>query len=281
MNPSTSREPAEKRADRRRAARSLCGLALLLLQCGCSVLPPRLLSPDDRQSLGTIGVTAARYAPEVRIKGPGQRGGKAGIAIGGLGAAAATVASCLNPFAILTCPTMVLAMGALGATAGGVVGHQIDARITGAGIAAAAPDHLDDVRTQIALRDRVVQHARANTPYAFVAVDDSGPATRSDHPDYRSLSGSGIDTVLEVSVLDLTMEGRPRQGLFLAMASRVRIVRAASGAVVADEVLHYRSEAHPYERWAEKDARVFQSALESGFQHAAERISRELGGGGR
>jgi hypothetical protein len=74
------------------------------------------------------------------------------------------------------------------------------------------------------------------------------------------------------------MEGRPGQGLFLAMANRVRIVRTADGAVLGGEVFRYRSEAHPYERWTDKDAALFRTAVEAGFQHAAERIARSLGG---
>ncbi len=254
---------------------------LAVLQCGCAAAPPRLLSGPDKQQLGTVGVTAGRYAPDTRIKGPGQKGGKAGIAIGGLGAAAATVASCLNPLAFLTCPTMVLTMGALGATAGGVIGHQINARATGSEIEAAAPDNVDDPRTQRALRDQVIRHARARTSLAYVAIDDPAPASRTDKPDYRPLSGSGIDSVLEVTLLELSTEGRPMQGLFLAMTSRVRVIRASSGAVLGEEIIRYRSDAHPYEKWIDKDQSIFRTALERGYQSIAERIASELAAGPR
>ena len=174
-------------------------------------------------------MTAARYAPQTRIKGPGQTGGKAGIAIGGLGAAAATVASCLNPIAILTCPTMVLTMGALGATAGGVIGHQINAQVTGSKIEATGPEDLNEPRTQTVLRDRVVAPARAKTPLDYVVVNDPAPATPADQPDYRALAASGIDTVVEVALLEVSTEGRPGRGLWLALNSRIRVVRTASG----------------------------------------------------
>jgi hypothetical protein len=249
---------------------------LAVLQCGCAATPPRLLSGPDKQQLGTIGVTAARYAPDTRIKGPGQKGGKAGIAIGGLGAAAATVASCLNPVAFFTCPTMLLTMGALGATAGGVIGHQINARATGSEIEAAAPDDVDGAGTQLALRDQVIRHARAHTSLAYVAIDDPAPASRGDKPDYRPLSGSGIDSVLEVVLLELSTEGRPMQGLALAMTSRVRVIRAASGAVIGEQIIRYRSDAHPYAKWIDKDQNIFRTALERGYQSIAERIAGEL-----
>jgi len=249
---------------------------LVVLQYGCTATPPRLLSEPDKARLGTIGVTAARYAPDTRIKGPGQKGGTAGIAIGGLGAAAATVASCLNPIAFLTCPTMVLTMGALGATAGGVIGHQINARLTGSEIEAAAPDDVGDSRAQLALRDRVIRHARARTSLAYVAIDDPAPASRADKPDYRPLSGNGIDSVVEVALLELSTEGRPGQGLALAMTSRVRVIRAASGAVLGEAVIRYRSDAHPYEKWIDKDGNIFRTALERGYQSIAERIVGEL-----
>ena len=247
-----------------------------MLQCGGCAVTPRLVSEPDKARLGTVGVTAARYAPDTRIKGPGQTGGKAGIAIGGLGAAAATVASCLNPLAILTCPSMLLTMTALGATAGGVIGHQINARVTGSEIEAAAPDDVDDARTQRALRDWVVRHARAHAALDYVAIDDPAPASRADKPDYRPLSGSGIDSVVEVAVLELSTEGRPKQGLALAMTSRVRVIHAASGAVIGEETIRYRSDAHPYEKWIDKDGHVFRAALERGYQNIAERIVGEL-----
>lgn len=254
----------------------LCAL-LLVAQAGCKTAPPRLLSVQDRESLGTIGVTTGRFAPNTQIKGPGQRGGKAGIAIGGVSAAAAAAASCLNPLALITCPSMILMMGALGATAGGVIGHQIDARITGSGIAAAAPDNLDDPQIQIELRDRVIQHVRANTAYKYVAVDDPAPTSPADEPDYRALSGTGIDSVLEITLIELAMQGLPKQGLALAMTTRIRILRAANGAVMGEEIFRYRSDRHAYEKWTAKDAGLFRTALERGYQSLAERIAAELG----
>jgi hypothetical protein len=253
-----------------------CVVLLTALQCGCAAVTPRLLSEPDKASLGTIAVTAARYAPDTRIKGPGQKGGKAGIAIGGLGAAAATVASCLNPLAVLTCPAMLLTMTALGATAGGVIGHQINARLSGSEIEAAAPDDVDDPRTQLALRDWVIRYARGHTSLEYVPIDHPAPASRDDKPDYRPLSGSGIDSVMEVALLELSTEGRPGQGLALAMTSRVRVIRAASGAVLGDEIIRYRSDAHPYEKWIDKDGNIFRTALERGYQSIAERIAGEL-----
>jgi hypothetical protein len=250
--------------------------AVAVLQSGCSAMQPRLLSAQDRENLGTVAVTSARYAPQTRIKGPGQTGGAAGIAIGGLGAAAATVASCLNPVAILTCPTMVLTMGALGATAGGVIGHQINAHVTGAKIEATGPADLDDPRTQTVLRDRVVEHARSKTPLDYVAVNDPAPATPADKPDYRTLAASGIDTVVEVALLDVTTEGRPGGGLWLTMNSRIRVVRAANGAVIGDEIFRYRSDAHPYEKWKDPKENLLRAALEHGYQTIAERVAGEL-----
>jgi hypothetical protein len=275
MTATDNARPQRKYSTAMRAQVCLSAL-LVMLQCGCAATP-RLLSEPDKARLGTIGVTAARYAPDTRIKGPGQTGGKAGIAIGGLGAAAATVASCLNPLAILTCPSMLLTMTALGATAGGVIGHQINARVTGSEIEAAAPDDVDDARTQRALRDWVIRHARAHTTLDYVAIDDPAPASRADKPDYRPLSGSGIDSVIEVALLELSTEGRPKQGLALAMTSRVRVIRAASGAVIGEEIIRYRSDAHPYEKWIDKDENVFRTALERGYQTIAERIAGELG----
>ncbi len=262
------------RAGRKRIV-AWCAVLLGVLQCGCAPTPP-LLSGPDKARLGTIGVTAARYAPDTRIKGPGQTGGKAGIAIGGLGAAAATVASCLNPLAILTCPSMLLTMTALGATAGGVIGHQINARLSGSEIEAAAPDEADDARAQRALRDWVIRHARAHASLDYVAVDDPAPASRADQPDYRPLAGSGIDSVVEVALLELSTEGRPKQGLALAMVSRVRVIRADSGAVIGEETIRYRSDAHPYEKWIDKDGNVFRTEMERGYQRIAERIVGEL-----
>lgn len=250
--------------------------ALMVLLGGCVPGQPRLLSGQDREELGTVAVVAARYPPRTRIKGPGQTGGKAGIAIGGLGAAAATLASCVNPIAILTCPTMVLTMGALGATAGGVIGHQINAHVTGSRIEATGPEDLDDPRTQMVLRDRVVAHARATTRLEYVVINDPAPATPADKPDYRALSASGIGTVVEVALLDVSTEGRPAQGLWLAMNSRIRVISAASGAVIGEEILRYRSEAQPYEKWKDPEGNVFRAALERGYQTVAERVAREL-----
>ena len=124
-------------------------------------------------------------------------------------------------------------------------------------------------------RANVIRYARAHTSLDYVAIDDPAPASRADKPDYRSLPG-GIDSVLEVTLLELSTEGRPGQGLSLAMTSRVRVIRAATGAVIGEELIRYRSDAHPYEKWIDKDGHIFRAALEGGYQRIAERIAGEL-----
>jgi hypothetical protein len=114
-----------------------------------------------------------------------------------------------------------------------------------------------------------------------VAIDDPAPASRADKPDYRRLSGNGIDSVVEIALLELSTEGRPGQGLALAMASRVRVIRAASGAVIGEEMIRYRSDSHPYEKWIDKEGNIFRTALERGYQSIAERIAGELAAGPR
>jgi hypothetical protein len=268
--------------ERHAGLRLVAGLLALLalLQLGCAAKAPRLLSSQDRDGLGTVGVTAARYPPQARIKGPGQTGGVAGIAVGGVGAAAATIAACLpNPLALITCPSLVLTMTALGASAGGVIGHQINARVSGSKIEAAGPDGLDDPRMQKVLRDRVIEQVGARRP--SVAIDDPAPSGPADKPDYSVLAARGIDTVVEIALLELATEGRPAQGLSLALSSRIRVIRVASGAVIGEETFRYRSEGHPYEKWTDPESGVFRTTLERGYRSIADHVAEELTAGPR
>src|SRR5439155_882974 len=85
---------------------------------------------------------------------------------------------------------------------------------------------------QMMLRDQVLQIVRDRGSLNFVAVDDQQGSANGERIDYQALASTGIDTVLEVSLLRLGLAGQsginPPVSLF--MTARARLIRTADGA---------------------------------------------------
>ncbi|MCC7483392.1 MAG: hypothetical protein IT529_00250 [Burkholderiales bacterium] len=246
-------------------------IALLIVQSGCAVTPPRL-TDHEKANLGTIAVAAGRSTPAVRIQGPGTSGGLAGVAIGG-GLGVAVAAGCTpQPLMVISCGTVLLLSTALGAAAGGLIGSQVESHVKGKQVTEASRLPLDGIEIQIALRERVIQRARETTPFSFVAVELPGSAPAAGESGYGTFPDRGIDTLLEIDVLDVGTRRGHGELLALTMSCRARVIRVADRAVLAEGVYRYRSDERTYEAWTDGDAEVLRTSLESAYAGLAEQI---------
>lgn len=80
------------------------------------------------------------------------------------------------------------------------------------------------------VRDGVVTVGRVKTTYILTVLTDQGPSAPDERPDYRSLRQEGIQTVLEVVVESVALEGggnfdHANPSLALRMVVNVRWVR--------------------------------------------------------
>ena len=259
---------------------TLCG-ATLLAGSGCAgptrhpigirALPP---NADPRAELGLVAV-AAGSEPTVEIEISGRPASRtaatlldatagAGLPIMlGLGIGLST-----GPFA-----PFVIAAGIILAPAGLVVGTVVGLKSAGAGDwdaqERATRPTLASSTVHELLQDRVIMAAPARTQRSM-----------------RTVSGPDADTLLEVTVKRLALEGemkplfqRPREGssLALTMRARVRLIRTV------DNVELYRNEVNYSGRqrrvlgdWAADNATSLQQELHRAYGVVAEKIVADV-----
>ncbi len=242
----------------------LAVLALLVLgQVGCATLRP---SEETRAKLGTIGVASAQFTPQVNQETP-PRGSAAGAARGAVGGLAVG-----GPGGVLALPVLVPLFAILGAATAPSAEEVEKAEV-------ALERAFADLMIQDALRDRVFDLARTGTDAPVVLLRGRGPTTLHDKPDYRSETGEGINTVLEVRVLTIVLCGRCGPVLNfgnptfkLEVAARARLVQTLDGAELFTRSFFHRGGTDKFAGWAEKDAERLRAALNL----AAAEIAKEI-----
>jgi hypothetical protein len=230
----------------------------LVAQCGCTSgrsgrnsapvgLPP---PPGEavRSGLGKIAVTSGRFAPTFDIVGGPTKGAGEGASAGaGQGAKLGALAVyggtfVLGPFAILLIPLIAVgaAVGAIAGASSAEPAVKVEERE-----ATAASQVVAAQRIQDDFRDRVTAVGRAQTPHTLSVLADRGPSAAGERPDYRPLSQEGIQTVVEVGVESVTLEGSGRTidpPLWLVMTVNTRLVRTVDNAEVYANSLIYTGE---------------------------------------
>ncbi len=284
----------------RPASCSALALLVLLAPLGCAHYPLAPLSEGAQARLGTIGVVAARFPPEVDYRTPA-RGGAAGAAIGaakglgvglGLGALGAAVCVLSMGFALPACAaplmTPVLTVGyAVDQATQGVSGEEVAASEGAIRTALATPT------LQEALRDQVVRVAATRTPSSFVSLADQGPTQPSETSNYRHLASDGIDGVLELAVQQLALRslGSPGSGsiwsiraadlnpeLALVATTRLRVLKLTDGTELYSHTMEQRGRGATFTEWGANDAQRLREAVEQLTQELAAEIMRQVFG---
>lgn len=254
---------------------------------GCATLLPAP-SPSEtlRAELGTVGVVAARSAPETTLRIP-SRGPAAGAARGAGRGALVTVRTGFQAAAGTAGSGEAGALVALLAVAAGIalmpVGAVVGA-IHGAAVAQPAA-HVDAaeavVRRVLAtpgiherLRDGVAETARSRIARPRVVV----PVVLGEAAGYTSLANEGIDTVLEVSVSHLAVSGEWKVDppLEVRLTVQARLVRVSDGAVLHTFAPTSWSRRRSFVEWAWHDAEPLRQEVDRGLGALAEAVVEEL-----
>ena len=243
-------------------------VALLIFQLGCAGTGrlPEPPSEELRTHFGTIGVVSVQFMPEVEILTPAKgwvRGGARGAKnyVKKLGDAASQVGGDLGICAI------ACALSPFFALAGFIAG------------ARKAPPAVEvemteqkfnkyvhaSIEIQEKMRAQFLQVAKEQTHYTFVVLEDQVPATPDEKLSYDSLADHGIDTVIEIGVLNFGLRGNGREvnpSLSLFMTLRTRLIRVADGDLIYDATFRYESEEnHKFHIWAANKAQIFKEEL--------------------
>jgi hypothetical protein len=137
---------------------------------------------------------------------------------------------------------------------------------------------LAEWNPQEALRDRVVAMAQRQTRYPMVLLPTQDSPAPYAHVDYRSLTGEGVDTVLEVAVHQLALAGAwtPNPPLAVVLTVRTKLVRVVDGKDLYAHTLDYQSAPRKFTEWAANNAQPFRDELDQAYAVLAEKIVEEV-----
>jgi len=92
------------------------------------------------------------------------------------------------------------------------------------------------------------------------------------------LTSQGIDTALEIQILNSGLKGNGGVNPSLALSVDVRasLVRVRDGRELASVPLKYKSKRHKFTGWAANDARLLREEIERCNQTVAEEIAKEI-----
>jgi hypothetical protein len=265
----------------------------LILQLSCAQRERLPLSSDHeeplpppaevRENLGTIGVASGCFKPECSLEKQKSTTSVSKLAAGaakgaGKGAGEVLDAGCVTGARGSECIALVLAP--FGACIGCLVGaakseatEKSDAKSD-----ATLRNAFEQVNLQDITRDNILRIASKKTSYTFVNLGDQGPTTPAKESDYSFLASEGIDTVLEIAVLEAVLVGSEEiyPDLQFFMNLRVRIIRVRDGERLYVGTLTHKGKRYLYSMWAADNAALLREELKAGCEKLSERVVKLL-----
>jgi hypothetical protein len=264
-----------------KVVRSVLVLGVLFIfsvESGCSSMRlPAPMSSDQTSKLqervGNIGVVSVRYNPRAELQTPG----KGRLANAGRGAAELSKMT-FNAGAEAGNPGMVIAamiLAPIMAVAGGVSGALMaDSPDVVAKKEAALHDALSKMRMQEAMRDRFLEKTSTLSGFHFTKLDEEGPLTEVDQPDYRSLKKSGIDTIQELAVQEfgLAADNQLDPDLLFYMQLQARLVDTADNKPILIRTFTCESGRHKFAYWSGVEAQKFREEIDRCYDDLADQL---------
>jgi hypothetical protein len=264
-------------------------VAFVVSSCAGTPRPPPNLAHDVRSSLGTVGVITVGLPVGGEVDGPVGVGGQAAVGAlkggaigtaGGFGAGFALGLLC-GPGAFICSPVAALGGAVVGLVGGGTYGGIRRGRnaipeSTAAEIQTTLNQAIADRDLQADLRRRVLQH---NGSLAM-SIDLGVGATEIDAaPDYASMSDRGIETILELSLTQLTLagDGGSDPTLALSMSARARLIRTADKRELWNAAeMTYESPAASFSLWVMLDSGLLRGEIDKGVESLATQMGEAL-----
>ena len=259
-------------------------LAMVAGLAGCAqpTQVPRLLPPPPKESvrlgLTSVALAPGRFQPKFDVVDGPAKGVRQGAARGALLGAAYTLGGGAFGGPIGLVATVLLTP--VGAVGGGIVGGvtaesatKVEERVAAAGRSLLARKIQDDLVL------RVASIGREQTSSTFTLLADRGPRLPDELMDYRSLGEEGIQAVLEISVVELSLRGRTGEidpGLSLAIAVKTRLVRTDDDAqLYANSLTYSGGKGRTLVEWLD-DAEQLRIEVDRACEIVAEKIVDEV-----
>ncbi len=264
--------------------------SLLVLQCGCAntvALP--VPSQSERDKFGELAIVPVRYIPQSNFlinwrHKSGASVKQAALTAGGGTATTTFVAAAASPIAA---PVIILT-GIIGSGAMAVVDAERTSKgtvsaTTALDIESAISKAVTGLDVQKTFAEHLSSMLNKDTRRRFIIVDQAGPDKPEEHPDYAQLRDDGIDTVIEVAIKEIGLDGcimnnwecRPPHTLHFFMNAHARLVRVAEGTTPFEWQLDYKSGPHELTKWLADGGRVLGEEIEQAYRDLAERIYDE------
>jgi endonuclease YncB( thermonuclease family) len=249
-------------------------LLFLILQLSCAHKRPQPPPEKIEKNLGTIALASGSFKPEFSpqkrtselaaeaAKGAGNASQEW---LGALSGASEPLAACLW----LACLPFVAFGGCIVGAAKADPAEELDAESE-----AALRNAFEQVSIQEEMRGRILSLARERTNYTFVSLGEQGPSTPDEEFDYSSVTDKGIETFVEIAVLDVGLVGSAKIHPLLQffMSIRTRLIRAADGEELYSVTVIYAGEKLGYARWTQNNVQHFKEELNNGLDKLSERV---------
>jgi hypothetical protein len=271
---------------------ALTGFVLLslIVHAGCAHKPP---SPGDAAPtpVGSIGIVHAKFLPEAVLDLPAK--GRVDGAVRGAGrgflnwaevplrVGAEVLRGCNGKecgYVAIGFLAISAATGTVGAVIGGIQGSIRAIPGKEAGRIENATRYLADLIIQETMWSRVLDAAMDHTAYRILPLPESGPDVPDNVADYRGLVSSGVDSVLEVSVLSVGFKGdrwgrNPPLSVFLQVRMRRYGTMDGTMAIQEEKEFRYRSEERSFSEWMADGAASMDREFQKGYCMLAREIA--------
>ncbi len=267
----------------------------LLLLSGCAVSRgPELMNAISidlsNDQLGTIGVTTARYLPQVEVQMP-PRGAKEVAIYGAKYGAAVTIYTsiemiqvCADPGCVILLPLLGVSLAPFGAAAGAAAGALVGA------IRADPVDKVEwclvnvtEAIEKLHMQEEMYNHFLSSLSDLgmFTVTElprESGPESDKDVSDYSRMRDLGVDTVIEISVRKLTLicYGYIKPYLALNLEIQLRVISPLNNGELYCKSYEHLSEMEKLEVWAAQDSQKLRDEIEKAYVTVAEKAVDEL-----
>jgi len=253
---------------------------------GCGHKKPQPLSEHHRQSLGTIGVASGRFKPGYSLQKRTSETSTEALKGAGAGAAAWAVNTpdavfsttdpylgCLSGLVWLAVLPFSLIGGCIGGTKGAEPAEKLDEEGEAVLIKA-----LDETNIQEEMRDNLYRLTEAWTEDTLVKLREQGPSAPDEKPDYSTMAGEGVDTILEVAVLRVGLVGSAKTHPMLEflMITRVRLIRTLDGELIYSATEIHKGNSGTYSYWVQNDAQPFKTELSQMYGHVSQSMTSLL-----
>ena len=284
-------------------------LGLLIGQVGCVHHPPIRDFPAPEEikldpvaegikqdlDLGLVGLASATFQPESTFRKPDSKGksaavgaGAGALAGGGLVGGVVGMVAVSQPWTIilLAYPPVLAGVGiavGAGAAIGGIVGgisgstkgepaekiRESETALSGA---------LAELNAQELAEAHLLTVAREKVHRDLVVFEKQGPAVLDQEMSYVSLTGKGIDSILEITVRKYGLWGEkginPPLSFFMTVSTR--LIRVKDDVVLYTRTFRYEGNSAKYVDWGANNAQAFREEVDRCCRSLSEQIVEAL-----